>query len=65
LCETVNQKYESIQAAIKLHTSQPAISKQIQLLEQELGVDIFLRNGKRFIQITPAGQLIKTARNAT
>jgi len=50
-------------AAIKLHTSQPAISKQIQLLEQELGVDIFLRNGKRFIQITPAGQLIvKTAK---
>lgn len=63
LCETVNQNMNLSKAALKLHTSQPAISKQIQLLEQELGVDIFLRNGKRFIQITPAGQLIvKTAR---
>ena len=63
LCETVNQNMNLSKAAIKLHTSQPAISKQIQLLEQELGVDIFLRNGKRFIQITPAGQLIvKTAK---
>lgn len=62
LCETVNQNMNLSKAAIKLHTSQPAISKQIQLLE-ELGVDIFLRNGKRFIQITPAGQLIvKTAK---
>ncbi len=63
LCETVDQNMNLSKAALKLHTSQPAISKQIQLLEQELGVDIFLRNGKRFIQITPAGQLIvKTAR---
>lgn len=63
LCETVNQNMNLSKAAIKLHTSQPAISKQIQLLEQELGVDIFLRNGKRFIQLTPAGQLIvKTAK---
>lgn len=63
LCETVDQNMNLTKAALKLHTSQPAISKQIQLLEQELGVDIFLRNGKRFVQVTPAGQLIvKTAR---
>lgn len=63
LCETVDQNMNLSKAALKLHTSQPAISKQIQLLEQELGVDIFLRNGKRFVQITPAGQLIvRTAR---
>lgn len=63
LCETVDQNMNLSKAALKLHTSQPAISKQIQLLEQELGIDIFLRNGKRFVQITPAGQLIvKTAR---
>lgn len=41
LCETVNQNMNLSKAALKLHTSQPAISKQIQLLEQELGVDIF------------------------
>ncbi|MCE7914830.1 MAG: HTH-type transcriptional regulator CysB [Nitrosomonas sp. PRO4] len=62
LCETVNQNMNLSKAAVKLHTSQPAISKQIQMLEEELGVDIFLRHGKRIVQITPPGQLIiKTA----
>jgi len=32
--------------------------KQIQLLEDELGVDIFVRNGKRVVKITPPGQTI-------
>jgi LysR family transcriptional regulator, cys regulon transcriptional activator len=45
-------------AAEALHTSQPGVSKQIRLLEQELGVDIFLRNGKHLAEITPAGQRI-------
>ncbi|MBS0484342.1 MAG: HTH-type transcriptional regulator CysB [Proteobacteria bacterium] len=58
LCETANQDMNLSRAAKNLHTSQPAISKQIQLLEQELGVDIFLRNGKRIVKITPPGQLI-------
>lgn len=62
LCETANQNMNLSRAAKKLHTSQPAISKQILMLEEELGVDIFLRNGKRIVQITPPGQLIiKTA----
>lgn len=62
LCETASQDMNLSKAAKKLHTSQPAISKQIQMLEDELGVDIFLRNGKRIVQITPPGQLIiKTA----
>ncbi|SNX60113.1 LysR family transcriptional regulator, cys regulon transcriptional activator [Nitrosomonas ureae] len=62
LCETARQDMNLSKAAKNLHTSQPAISKQIQMLENELGVDIFLRNGKRIVQITPPGQLIiKTA----
>jgi LysR family cys regulon transcriptional activator len=46
------------QAAATLHTSQPGVSKQIRLLEQELGVDIFVRNGKRVVEITEAGRAI-------
>ncbi|MGH8453041.1 MAG: LysR family transcriptional regulator, partial [Nevskiales bacterium] len=42
-------------AAELLHTSQPGISKQIRLLEDELGVQIFNRSGKHLAEITPAG----------
>ena len=45
-------------AAEALFTSQPGISKQIRLLEDELGVEIFLRHGKHLTEITPAGQRI-------
>jgi LysR family cys regulon transcriptional activator len=45
-------------AAEALFTSQPGVSKQIRLLEEELGVDIFQRNGKHLSHITPAGQRI-------
>jgi len=58
LCETAYQGMNLSKAAKNLHTSQPAISKQIQMLEEELGVDIFVRNGKRIVQITPPGQMI-------
>jgi LysR family cys regulon transcriptional activator len=58
LCEVANQKFNLSKAALKLHTSQPAISKQIQLLEEELGVLIFVRNGKRLTQITAPGKVI-------
>ncbi len=44
--------------AERLHTSQPGVSKQIKLIEDELGVQIFLRAGKQFTEITPAGQQI-------
>ena len=47
LCEVANQGLNLSKAAEILHTSQPGISKQIRLLENELGVDIFVRNGKR------------------
>ena len=43
-------------AAEKLFTSQPGISKQLKLLEQELGVQLFTRKGKSLAAITPAGR---------
>ncbi len=46
------------QAAENLHTSQPGVSKQIRLLEDELGVDIFVRNGKRVVSVTEPGRRI-------
>lgn len=49
------------QAAEHLHTSQPGISKQIRLLEDELGVQIFARNGKHLDRITAAGASILRA----
>lgn len=44
--------------AESLFTSQPGISKQIRLLEDELGLPIFARNGKQLTEITPAGKHI-------
>ncbi|MDP2608679.1 MULTISPECIES: HTH-type transcriptional regulator CysB [unclassified Oceanobacter] len=41
-----------------LYTSQPGISKQIRLLEDELGVEIFARSGKHLTRVTPAGEEI-------
>ena len=44
--------------AQSLYTSQPGISRQIRLLEDELGVKIFTRSGRHLTQITPAGAAI-------
>jgi LysR family transcriptional regulator, cys regulon transcriptional activator len=45
-------------AAQKLHTSQPGVSKQLKLLEDELGFQIFARDGRNLTQITPAGEQV-------
>jgi len=45
-------------AANKLRTSQPAVSRQVRLLEEELGFDIFLRSGRTLTEITPPGQQV-------
>ena len=51
-------------AAEKLHASQPGVSKQIKQLEEELGVEIFARNGKHLVSVTPAGrQILDIAEN--
>ncbi len=45
-------------AADALHTAQPGVSSQIRLLEDELSVQIFERNGKRLVGITQPGRAI-------
>jgi LysR family cys regulon transcriptional activator len=45
-------------AAAALFTSQPGISKQVRLLETELGVTVFERSGKRLTGITAAGRVV-------
>lgn len=45
-------------AAESLYTSQPGISKQLRLLEEELGVELFNRNGKHLTEMTPIGRQI-------
>lgn len=45
-------------AARALHTSQPGVSKQIKLLEQELGFEVFEREGRNLTRVTPAGRQV-------
>src|ERR1700675_4338906 len=56
--ETVRQGLNLTAAAKKLHTSQPGVSKQIRELESELGVEIFVRHGKRIIALTEPGKAV-------
>jgi len=60
--EVAHNELNVSQTAQSLYTSQPGISKQIRLLEDELGVEIFSRSGKHLTRITPAGEsILKTA----
>lgn len=56
LVEVARQGLNVSEAAEALHTSQPGVSKQIRLLEDELGVEVFIRNGKRVVGVTPPGR---------
>jgi LysR family cys regulon transcriptional activator len=58
ICEVVRHNLNLSNAAEALFTSQPGISKQIRSLEEELGVDIFVRHGKRVVAVTEPGKAI-------
>jgi len=58
LSEVARRRLNLSEAAEALHTSQPGISKQIRQLEDELGVRILVRHGKRVVDVTEPGKLI-------
>jgi len=65
VCAVVDHGLNVSDAAEALLTSQPGISKQVRQLEDELGLQIFVRQGKRLTALTPAGEIvIATARRA-
>ena len=58
LREVVRRGLNVSEAAEALFTSQPGISKQIRMLEDELGVQILVRHGKRVVDLTEPGRII-------
>jgi LysR family cys regulon transcriptional activator len=58
LTEVARRGLNVSEAAEALHTSQPGVSKQIRALEDELGVQVFVRHGKRLIAITEPGKAV-------
>lgn len=58
IVEIQRQGLNVSEAAETLYTSQPGISKQVKLLEEELGIAIFERSGKRFTGVTEPGKTV-------
>ncbi|RDE50908.1 MAG: CysB family HTH-type transcriptional regulator [Candidatus Accumulibacter meliphilus] len=58
LVEVAQRGLNVSEAAAALYTSQPGISKQIKLLEDELGVIVFERSGKRLTAVTEPGRAV-------
>jgi LysR family cys regulon transcriptional activator len=53
--EAVRRGFNLTEVALALHTSQPGVSRQIRELEDELGIEIFVRAGKRLTGLTAPG----------
>jgi LysR family cys regulon transcriptional activator len=58
LSEVARRGLNISEAAVALHTSQPGVSKQIRALEDELGVQVFVRHGKRLVEVTEPGKAV-------
>lgn len=58
IVEVENHNLNVSATAESLYTSQPGISKQVRMLEDELGIQIFGRSGKHLTHVTPAGKEI-------
>ena len=56
--QIVQSEFNISKASEVLNTSQPGVSKQIKLLEDEIGIKIFQRNGKRLVNLTEPGELV-------
>lgn len=56
--EAVRRGFNLTEVAAALHTSQPGVSRQIRELEEELGIEIFVRAGKRLTGLTPPGETV-------
>jgi DNA-binding transcriptional LysR family regulator len=60
---TVAEQGSVSKAALRLHISQPGLSRQIQELQQELGLRLFNRVGRRLVLTTEGEQLLGSCRN--
>src|SRR3979409_69266 len=58
LTEAARRHLNVSEAADALHNSQPGVSKQIRALEDELGIQVFVRHGKRLVSVTEPGKAV-------
>src|SRR5437773_9099222 len=58
LTEIARRGLNVSEAAEALHTSQPGVSKQIRAREDELGIDVSVRHGKRLVSVTEPGKAV-------
>ncbi|MBI4204109.1 MAG: CysB family HTH-type transcriptional regulator [Betaproteobacteria bacterium] len=73
LCEVARRGLNISKTAEALHISQPGLSRQLRLLEEELGLELFVRNSKRLVRLSEAGgrivgiaeRTLKEAQNIT
>ena len=57
----VNESSTFVKAAERLHIAQPALSRQIQSLENEIGTKLFVR-GRTGVSLTPSGAVSEAPR---